>query len=72
MRRWAQSARTAHLFDPGVVLEINFYADTYGIDTISLGNSIAFAMECYENGILNLERTGGLDLTWGNARPPSS
>lgn len=54
------------LFDPGQVLEINFYADTYGIDTISLGNSIAFAMECYEMGILTPERTGGLELTWGN------
>ncbi len=55
------------IFDPADVLELNFYADTYGIDTISLGNSIAFAMECYEYGILNLERTGGLELTWGNA-----
>lgn len=55
------------IFDPGAVLELNFYADTYGIDTISLGNSIAFAMECYEYGILNKERTGGLELTWGNA-----
>ena len=55
------------IFDPQDVLEINFYADTYGIDTISLGNSIAFAMECYEYGILNKERTGGLELTWGNA-----
>lgn len=54
------------LFDPGQILEINFYADTYGIDTISLGNSIAFAMECFEFGILTKERTGGLDLTWGN------
>ena len=54
------------LFDPEQVLEMNFYADTYGIDTISLGNSIAFAMECYELGILNPERTGGLELTWGN------
>ena len=55
------------IFDPQDVLELNFYADTYGIDTISLGNSIAFAMECYEYGILNLDITGGLDLTWGNA-----
>lgn len=54
------------LFDPDQVLEVNFYADTYGIDTISLGNSIAFAMECYELGVLTPERTGGLELTWGN------
>jgi aldehyde:ferredoxin oxidoreductase len=55
------------IFDPADVLELNFYADTYGIDTISLGNSIAFAMECYEYGILDKEKTGGLELTWGNA-----
>ena len=55
------------IFDPQDVLELNFYADTYGIDTISLGNSIAFAMECYEYGILDSEITGGVDLTWGNA-----
>jgi aldehyde:ferredoxin oxidoreductase len=54
------------IFDPFQVLEMNFYADTYGIDTISLGNSLAFAMECYELGILNSEITGGMELTWGN------
>lgn len=55
------------IWDAGWVLEMNFYADTYGIDTISLGNSLAFAMECWEYGILNNERTGGIELTWGNA-----
>ncbi len=54
------------IFIPIQILEMNFYCDTYGIDTISCGNSMAFAMECYEYGILNKERTGGLDLTWGN------
>jgi aldehyde:ferredoxin oxidoreductase len=55
------------IFDPQDVLEINFYADTYGIDTISLGNSMAFAFECYEYGILTPEITGGLELNWGDA-----
>ena len=54
-------------FDPQAVLELNFYCDTYGIDTISFANSVAFAMECYQEGILDIDRTGGLDLTWGNA-----
>ena len=52
--------------DPDVILELNFYCDTYGLDTISFGTLTAFAMECYENGILNKERTGGLELEWGN------
>ena len=55
------------IYDPREILEINFYCDTYGIDTISYGTMTAFLMECYERGILNKERTGGLDLTWGNA-----
>ena len=54
-------------FNPLALIELNFYSDTYGIDTISLANSIAFVMECYQEGILNRERTGGLELTWGNA-----
>jgi aldehyde:ferredoxin oxidoreductase len=54
------------IFDPNWVLESNFYCDTYGIDTISFGTACAFAMECYQRGILNKARTGGLELTWGN------
>jgi aldehyde:ferredoxin oxidoreductase len=55
------------IFDPDWLLEANFYCDTYGVDTISFGTACAFAMECYQRGILNKERTGGLDLSWGNA-----
>jgi len=55
------------IWNPRDVVEINFYCDTYGVDTISFGTGTAFTMECYEYGILNKERTGGLDLSWGNA-----
>jgi len=37
-----------------------------GFDTISAGACVAFVIECYVNGILTKEDTGGLDLTWGN------
>ncbi|MHA1746626.1 MAG: aldehyde ferredoxin oxidoreductase C-terminal domain-containing protein, partial [Promethearchaeota archaeon] len=53
-------------FDPEFILEANFYCDTYGLDIISFATSMAFVMECYENGILNKEITGGLELTFGN------
>jgi len=53
------------IYDPDFVLEMNFYCDTYGIDTISYTTGMAFVMECFENGILNKERTGGLDLRFG-------
>ncbi|MGD8818641.1 MAG: aldehyde ferredoxin oxidoreductase C-terminal domain-containing protein [Anaerolineae bacterium] len=55
------------IWDAHAVLEANFYCDTYGIDTISFATSLAFVMECYEEGILNEEITGGLDLHFGNA-----
>jgi aldehyde:ferredoxin oxidoreductase len=55
------------IFDPEYVIETNFYCDTYGICTITWSTVTAFIMECYENGILNMERTGGLDLKFGNA-----
>ena len=54
------------IFDPEHIIEANFYCDTYGIDTISLGNLMAFIMECYENGIINDEITGGLKMNFGN------
>jgi len=55
------------IFDPGYIIEVNFYCDTYGLDTITWATVLAFIMECYENGILNKERTGGLELRFGNS-----
>jgi aldehyde:ferredoxin oxidoreductase len=54
------------IFDPEYIIEANFYCDTYGICTITWGTLVAFIMECYENGILNKERTGGLELNFGS------
>ncbi|MCL2318934.1 MAG: hypothetical protein FWC45_02530, partial [Treponema sp.] len=54
------------VFDPHWILEANFYCDTYGIDTISMGTMTAFAMECFERGIITAEHTAGLDLHFGN------
>ena len=53
-------------FDPLKILEFNFYCDTYGMDIISFGTLTGFIMECYENGILDATKTGGLELEWGN------
>jgi aldehyde:ferredoxin oxidoreductase len=57
----------AGIFNPDFTIEANFYCDTYGICTITWGTILGFVMECYENGILNEERTGGLKLNFGNA-----
>ncbi|MDH4214272.1 MAG: aldehyde ferredoxin oxidoreductase C-terminal domain-containing protein, partial [Candidatus Thorarchaeota archaeon] len=40
--------------------------DLLGLDTISCGKTIGFAMELYEKGILTERDTGGIDLSWGN------
>jgi aldehyde:ferredoxin oxidoreductase len=57
----------AGIFNPDFTIEANFYCDTYGICTITWGTILGFVMECYENGILNDERTGGLKLNFGDA-----
>ena len=44
----------------------NELCNAYGLDTISCGATIAFAMECFENGLLTREDTGGLELRFGN------
>ena len=53
--------------DLAAVAEASQWVNRYVIDGISTGVSIAFAMECYENGILTKEDTDGIDLSWGNA-----
>ncbi|MFH1381622.1 MAG: aldehyde ferredoxin oxidoreductase family protein [Chloroflexota bacterium] len=40
----------------------------YGVDTISFGYTLSFAMELFEKGIITKKDTGGIDLTWGNAQ----
>jgi len=49
------------------VAHASMLCDDLGLDTISTGNSIAFAMECYERGLLTAEDTDGLELKFGNA-----
>ncbi|MFA6411255.1 MAG: aldehyde ferredoxin oxidoreductase family protein [Syntrophales bacterium] len=49
------------------IFTMNEMLNRAGMDTISAGGTIAFAMECYEQGLLTREDLDGLDLTWGNA-----
>jgi len=49
------------------VIAADKLCDEYGMDTISVGLSIAFAMELYDRGIISLDDLGGVDLKWGNA-----
>jgi len=56
------------IFDPLWTIEANFYADHYGLDTISLGTGMAWICECYELGLINKENTHGLELNFGNKK----
>jgi aldehyde:ferredoxin oxidoreductase len=48
------------------IIKANDICDRYGLDTISAGSVVAFAMECYEKGIITRKDTDGIELTWGN------
>jgi aldehyde:ferredoxin oxidoreductase len=48
------------------VAQANWLCDDLGIDTISAGGAVAWAMECYEKGILTKADTDGLELNFGN------
>ena len=54
--------------DLRAVAKANELCNAYGLDTISAGMAVSFAMECFEEGLLTLEDTGGLDLSFGNAK----
>lgn len=61
----AGSSANMGCFDADFLVEFNFYCDTYGIDTISMGTCMAFVMECFENGVITTEHTGGKVLKFG-------
>src|SRR6056297_81926 len=53
--------------DVDVAVHCDYLCNEFGIDTISTGAAIAFAMECYENDLLSEEIVGDIDLSWGNS-----
>jgi aldehyde:ferredoxin oxidoreductase len=57
---------TCGVSDIMAVSMANELCNAYSVDTIGAGVNIAFAMECYEEGLLTLEDTGGIDLRFGN------
>jgi aldehyde:ferredoxin oxidoreductase len=53
------------IFDPQFIMEYNWYCDEYGLDTISMGVSASFLLECAQRGYLTIEDTG-YELKWGD------
>lgn len=56
------------LTDPEALVYLSNLCNILGMDTISTGSVIAFAMELFQRGILTLEDTGGIELNWGDAQ----
>lgn len=54
--------------DPSIAIEAHKICNRAGLDTISAGMSVAFAMECFERGILGQSDVEGLDLRFGNGQ----
>jgi aldehyde:ferredoxin oxidoreductase len=48
------------------IIKVNDICNRYGLDTISAGSTIAFAIDCYENGLISNKDTDGIELRWGN------
>jgi aldehyde:ferredoxin oxidoreductase len=48
------------------IIKCNDICNRYGLDTISVGCTVTWAIECYENGIFTKKDTEGIELTWGN------
>jgi aldehyde:ferredoxin oxidoreductase len=48
------------------IIKLNDMCNRSGLDTISAGTALAFAMECFENGLISESDTDGIQLTWGN------
>lgn len=54
--------------DANAVIRASRLCDDMGMDTISAGGSVAWAMECFENGLLTAEDADGIDLRFGDGR----
>jgi len=52
--------------DLKIIAKASELTAAYGLDSISCGGAIAFAMECFERGLLTPRETGGVDLRFGN------
>lgn len=52
--------------NPEAIMIADYLCDDYGMDTLSVGNTLAYTMEAYELGYISKEDLGGLDLKFGN------
>jgi len=65
---WSLGGNLANT-DIGALIAADSLCDRLGMDTVSAGNSIGFAYELYQRGIITKKDTGGLELNWGDPAP---
>ena len=75
-REWSTAGpeyETIYAFGPncdisetGVIIAADKLCNEYGIDTISCGVAVGFAMECFEKGLISRDEKGGTDFSFGN------
>lgn len=58
---------TCYIDNLEAIAKANELCNAYGLDTIGVGVAIAFAMECFENGLITAADTDGIELKFGNA-----
>jgi aldehyde:ferredoxin oxidoreductase len=63
---WGPLGTNCLIANPEVLQQAYTLCNKYGLDTISAGAIVSFAMECYENGLITRDDTDGIELTWGN------
>ncbi len=64
---WAPAGTNCLIHDIEALQESYTLCNKYGLDTISTGGVLSFAIECYEKGIINQTDTKGIEMKWGNA-----
>jgi aldehyde:ferredoxin oxidoreductase len=65
---WGPLGTNCLIVDPEALQEAYTLCNQYGMDAISIGAVMSFAMECFEKGLITKSDTDGLDLRWGNAK----
>ena len=64
---WAPLGTNCLIDDAEALQRAYSLCQRYGMDTISTGGVVGFAMECFDKGLIAGQETGGLELVWGNA-----
>ena len=63
---WGPLGTSCLIDDPEALQQAYSFCNRYGLDSISTGGVISFAMECFEKGLITKSDTGGIELKWGN------